>query len=178
MSVIPIHTSNFEEGCGFFIGHYFLTSGHVIANSENPHILVNQNRINLVNPIFFEDNKLDPRGYDLAIFDVKEVYGTLELFIGEVEPGEIFKSLSYKELGIKYVECDIEVNDYKEGHYFGVYSNINLKEGCSGSPILSGNKVVGMMTAGNNDGTDNPMIADLPLNFCIFLSSKYINDVL
>ena len=114
MSVIPIHTSNFEEGCGFFIGHYFLTQGHVIANSENPHILVNQNRINLVNPIFFEDNKVDPRGYDLAIFDVKEVHGTLELSKGEVKPGEILKSFSYKELGTKYVECDIEVNDYKD----------------------------------------------------------------
>lgn len=147
MSVIPIHTSNFEEGCGFFIGHYFLTSGHVIANSENPHILVNQNRINLVNPIFLEDNKFDPRGYDLAIFDVKEVHGTLELSKGEVKPGEILKSFSYKELGTKYVECDIEVNDYKEGNYFGGYSNINLKEGCSGSPILSGNNVVGMMTS-------------------------------
>lgn len=178
MTVIPIHTSNNEEGCGFFIDHYFLTSGHVITDSENPRIYVNKRWINLTNPIFYEDNRTDPDCYDLAVFDVRDDYSELELFEGDIKPGEILKSISFKDLGEKYVECDVEVNDLREGNYFGGLTDINLKAGCSGSPVLIGNKVVGMMTKGNNNDFDMPMNPDLPLNFCIFLSSKAIKKFL
>ena len=178
MTVLPIHTANNEEGCGFFIGHYFLTSGHVITDSENPRIYVNNRWINLTNPISYEDNRTEPDCYDLAVFDIKTVFGEFELFDGDIKPGEILKSVSFKELGVKYVECDVEVNDFKEGNYFGGLSSINLKAGCSGSPVLIGNKVVGIMTKGNNDDFDMPMNPILPLNFCIFLSSNAIKKVL
>lgn len=178
MTVIPIHTSNYEEGCGFFISRYFITSGHVITDSENPRIFINGTWLNLTNPIFYEDNRVNPHCYDLAVFDVKKEYGDLELFTGEVVSGMVLKSNSFKELGVKYVECEVEVNDYKEGNYFGGLSSINLKSGCSGSPVLIDNKVVGMMTGGNNNDCDIPMNPALPLNFCVFLSADAIRKVL
>ena len=178
MTAIPIQSSNYNGGCGFFIGHHFITAGHVIKNSENPAISINQKRVNLTNPVFLEDNESDPNGYDLAIFDFEDFHGDLELGTDEIIPGKILRSHSFRRLGEEFVECDVEVNDYKEGNYFGGLSSTNLKGGCSGSPVLIGNKVVGMIVKGNNNDLDIPVSPNYPLNFCVFLSSKAISKVL
>lgn len=178
MIVVPIHTSNYEEGCGFFISHYFITAGHVISDSKNPRIFINETWLNLKNPIFYEDNRENPHCYDLAIFDVKNEYGEVGLFNGEIASGMNLKSYSFKQLGEIYVECDVEVNEYNEGNYFGGLSSIPLKAGCSGSPVLIDNKIIGMITGGNNDGSGIPLSPVLPLNFCVFLSANAIRKKL
>lgn len=178
MNVIPIQSSNYIGGCGFFVGHHFITAGHVIKSSVNPAIFLNQKRIYLTNPYFLEDNERDPNGYDLAIYDIEHFRGELELESRDMEYGTILKSQSFRSLGEEFVECDIEVNDYKNGNYFGGLSSINLKSGSSGSPVILGNKVAGMIVKGNNNGLNIPVSPDYPLNFCLFLSSIAINKVL
>lgn len=178
MLVIPINSTNNGEGCGFIIGHYCITAAHVITGSKNPHIIVNQKRINLTNPIFFEDNESDPMGYDLAIYDCGDLNGELDLYDGEITLGQVLHSHSFKELGTQYVECDMEVCAYNEGNYFGGIASINLKAGCSGSPVLLGDRVAGMIVKGNNNDMNEPVNQELPLSFCIFLSSNAIKRVL
>lgn len=176
--VFPIQSANYEECCGFFIDHYFITSGHAITDSDNPSILVNGITIPLTNPIFFEDNRLESEGYDLAIFDIPSYNSNLELDTEDVLPGMKLKSISFKSLGTKLIKCDVNVCDYYEGNYFAGLTSVNLKSGSSGSPVLLDNKVVGVMTKGNNNGLDEPCNPNLPINFCLFLSAKAISKVL
>lgn len=178
MVAIPIQSSSYNGGCGFFIGPHFITAGHVIKNSENPAIFINQKWVNLTNPVFFEDNESDSNGYDLAIFDFEDFHSDLELGDDDIVPGKILRSHSFKRLGEEFVECDVEVNDYKEGNYFGGLSSINLKGGCSGSPVLLGDRVAGMIVKGNNNDMNEPVNQELPLSFCVFLSSSAIKRVL
>ena len=173
-----INSDNYEEGCGFFIDHYFITSGHVITECENPCIKISEEKICLTNPVFYEDNRRDPYGFDLAIFAVPGQNSELGLYEGEITPNLILTSKSFRCLDQEYLECKVTVNDYMECNYFGGRSSVNLKSGSSGSPIVIGNKVAGMMTRGNNDDRDIPMIPNLPLNLCIFLSAKSIRRLL
>lgn len=179
MNIYPIISENYEEGCGFLMGHYFITSAHVIATSKNPYIRIHGKKVSLMNSVFYEYSRLDPQGYDLAVFYIPEFYGELELYEGTITSGLTLTSQSFRKLGEEYIECEVTVSDFKEGNYFGGLSSINLKAGCSGSPVTIGNKkVVGVMTAGNNDNHDMPLDPKLPVNFCVFLSSSSIKRVL
>ena len=55
---------------------------------------------------------------------------------------------------------------------------MNLKEGSSGSPVLIGNEVAGILIYGNNSGFNYPCDKNFPINFCFFLSSKSIQEVI
>ena len=178
MNIYPIISENYEEGCGFLMGHCFITSAHVIATSKNPYVRIHGKKFSLKDPVFYEYSRLDPKGYDLAVFYIPEYYGELELYEGTITSGQTLSSRSFRKLGEEYIECEVTVNDFKEGNYFGGLSSINLKAGCSGSPITIGNKVVGVMTAGNNDDHDSPLDPKLPVNFCVFLSSEAIRKLM
>lgn len=179
MTAIPIISSNNTDGNGFIIGHYFITAGHVIAECEHPRIRIDGRTIDLTDPLVCE-NSQDPSGLDLAIFDVGRTCGELELNEGDVTEGTCLQNHRYRTVaaGIELVDGEVTVNDYREGNYFGGLGDSSLKEGSSGSPVLTGNKVAGMVCGGNNDGTGNPVNPDLPVNFCVFLSSRAIRKAL
>lgn len=178
MNVIFVHNSNYNEGSGFFVGHRFFTFGHVVTRGENPYLNVDGKRIELVNPIYHNGDPKSMDEYDLAVYEIEGYSGDLEFYESDITPGMVCQSQSLKRLGTEYVECDVVVNDFNEGNYFGGLGSLNLKAGCSGSPLLLGNKVIGIMTAGNNDDLDNPKDPSLPLNFCAFLSSNAILKLL
>ena len=173
--ILPIDCPNHVEGCGFIISDLFITSGHIIKNAENPSIRVFGEKINLSNPIFFDCDENNSKMYDLAVFPIPGAISELELYDGKIENGMGLQSIS-----LETVECEVTVaNDiFNEGNYFGALTSKNLKEGSSGSPVLIGNKVVGIMTRGNNNGVDEPCEPALPINFCIFLSSLAIKEVI
>ncbi len=176
-NILPILCSNYEEGCGFFIGHHFLTSGHVISKCEDPFVEIHGEKIYLNNPSFFQSDEFNANGYDLAIFDIPSYGGNLELFENDIKSGMKLKSLSYKYLGTEFVESEVTTQE-QDGNYFCGISKANLKSGSSGSPVLLGNRVVGIMTKGNNNDLDEPIITTLPLNFCMFLSATAIRNVI
>lgn len=175
--VFPIHSINYEEGCGFFVGSYFFTSGHVIRDAEKPFIIINGRKIKLVNPVFYKCDSKDSTGLDLAIFNIADYEGALELYDRILDSDMNLISMSYRKLGEEYVECGVYVKGV-EGNYFIGLTDENLKYGCSGSPVVFGNKVVGVMTAGNNNGDNTPCNPNLPINLCMFLSSNAIIKVL
>lgn len=175
--IFPIQNENYVEGCGFFIGEYFITSGHVIEKSENPFITIEGKKMQLSDPLYFKANLNDSTSYDLAIFYIStHKNNSLELFEGEIEEGMEFTSYSYKrsESGYDLIKCEAIVGSLKEGNYFSALTSMNLKSGCSGSPILIGNKVIGIMTKGNNDDNDKPINSLLPINLCMFLPFGHI----
>lgn len=179
--IFPIQNENYVEGCGFLIGEYFITSGHVIEKSENPFITIEGKKKQLSDPLFFEANQNDPTRYDLAIFSrPAHKNSSLELFEGEIEEGMEFTSYSYRrsESGYDLTKCEAIVGSLKEGNYFSALTSMNLKSGCSGSPVLIGNKVVGIMTKGNNDDYDKPINCNFPINLCMFLPFGHIIKLL
>lgn len=175
--ILPIGSRNNYEGYGFFIGDYFITCGHVIKNAERPSLHISGKRIRLDKPVFLEYAE-GTSGHDLAIFHIPYNKSELSLYEGIVEEGVVVHSISFKRLGEQLIECDVTIGPDKEANYISGLSEILLKSGCSGSPILIGNQVVGMITGGNNNGDGTPCNPNLPLNFCAFLSSKAISDVI
>lgn len=176
--ILPVMNSNYVEGCGFIADNLFITSGHVIKDSENPFIYIRGKRISLSQPKFYECDLKNSDKYDVAIYELPETETGYELYDGEIKVGQILESLSFKNLGETLVQCDVTVCDNFEGNYFSGLTSKNLKAGCSGSPVLLGNKVVGIMTKGNNDNFDNPENKAFPLNLCMFLSAKSLKKIL
>jgi hypothetical protein len=176
-NIFQIYSSNYEEGCGFFVENKFYTSGHVIEHAEKPFIEIDGKKVYLSNPYYFRYDK-EVTGYDIAIFEIPLYSGSLEWYEGEIMPGMKLLSQSYKCFGMEYVETEIETTKDLEGNYFYGESKINLKGGSSGSPAILGNKVVGILTAGNNNGLNEPCNPKLPVNFCAFLSSTAILKLL
>lgn len=175
--IFPIQNENYVEGCGFLIGEYFITSGHVIEKSEAPFIIIEGKKIQLSEPLFFEANLNDSTSYDLAIFSISTLRNnSLELFEGDIVEGMELTSYSYKrnESGYDLIKCEAIVGSHEEGNYFSALTSMDLRSGSSGSPVLIGNKVVGIMTKGNNDDYDNPINSHLPINLCMFLSFGHI----
>ena len=178
--ILPVDCSNNVEGCGFIINDLFITSGHIIKDAENPTIRVFGEKINLSNPVFLDCDENDSNKYDLAVFPIPGTISELELYDEKIENGMGLQSISFRNLGKEIVKCEVTVaNDiFNEGNYFGALTSRNLKEGSSGSPVLIGNKVVGIMTKGNNNGVNEPCEPALPINFCVFLSSLAIKEVI
>ena len=52
--ILPIQNTNYVDGCGFLIDGYFITSGHVIRDSENPFIILSKGKRYLTQPSFYE----------------------------------------------------------------------------------------------------------------------------
>ena len=175
--IMPIGSHNYYEGCGFFVGDYFITCGHVIEYAERPFLHILQKRILLEQPVFLEYSK-NTSGHDLAIFHIPGINTELSLYENIVEEGVVANSVSFKGMGEKLVECDVTIGPDREENYISGLSDIPLKCGCSGSPILIGNQVVGMITGGNNNGDGTPCNPNLPLNLCVFLSSKAIDNII
>ena len=131
-------------------------------------------------PSFYEVNEQDASKYDLAVFSMPEVKSELKLYNGVIESGMKLKSISFKTStsGFDLIECDAFVECYKQENYFGALTNTHLKAGCSGGPAIIGNEVVGILTKGNNNGNNEPCNNMLPINFCLFLSSKAIRRII
>ena len=51
-------------------------------------------------------------------------------------------------LGEKYVECNAVVNGLKDGNYYAVNTDEQLKPGSSGSPVFLNGEVVGILLLG------------------------------
>lgn len=179
--VLPILNSNYTEGSGVLVGNLFITAGHVICDAQDPHVKLNGVIYNLDSSreVLFRNDK-DENGYDLAVYRIPEVCSDLKLMPEFPRSGTRIGSISYRmsSQGYDKVECTATVGEIVCGNYFTANTSIKLKKGTSGSPVFFNGKVVGIMNGGNNDGYDHPVNPDLPLNFCFFLSSKAILELI
>ena len=85
--IVPIFCSNGTScGCGFFVGNLFFTSGHVIANMPEPHIIIASRNIPLAKNIqvTYQNNPDDANGYDIAVFNIDGMESDLEFCSGNI----------------------------------------------------------------------------------------------
>lgn len=167
--VFHIQSPNQGEGCGFFIGNRFYTCAHVIKECDAPYIVVDSKRVLLDKPVIYRFDEAQPDGYDIAVFDIPQVDGPL-LFAKEgPEVGETLDTISWRTFskGTEFICCKSTVRPEVEGNYYYADTDVKLKEGSSGSPLVRDGKVYGMLCAGD-PGT--------PL--CAILSSVSIKKLL
>ena len=176
--VLPIISENYYEGCGVMVGDMFITAGHVICKCVNPRIRWNGKKVPLINPIVLYDDENDAEGYDIAVYSIPNVNSPLALSGIVPKEGDVLKSCSWRTLGEEYVECNAVVNGLKEGNYYAADTDEQLKSGSSGSPVFLYGEVVGILCAGNCEEDNTSCNAELPLNLCVFLSSKVILELL
>lgn len=176
--VLPVLSDNYNEGCGVMVGDTFITAGHVIYKSENPRIIWNGEKIPLINPIVLHNDENDSDGFDIAVYSIPNANSPL--FFSDIVPekGDVLKSCSWRLLGEEYVECNAIVNGLKEGNYYAAETDEQLKSGSSGSPVFQNGEVVGILCAGNCNDDNTSCNTGLPLNLCVFLSSKVILELL
>lgn len=176
--VLSIISDNYNEGCGVMVGDMFITAGHVIYKCVNPSIRWNGKKIPLINPIVFHNDENDSDSYDIAVYSIPNANSPL--ILSDVVPpkGDVLKSCSWRFLGEEYVECNAVVNGLKEGNYYAAETDEQLKPGSSGSPVFLNGEVVGILCAGNYKNVNAPCNSELPLNLCVFLSSKVILELL
>lgn len=89
----------------------------------------------------------------LPLFHMPMICSNLNLYKGSIDAGTQLKCISFRQEtnGYALCKCNAIAGEIKEGNYFSILTEINLKEGCSGSPVLLGNNVVGVLTKDNNN---------------------------
>lgn len=167
--VFHIQSKNQGEGCGFFLGGFFYTCAHVVEICDNPYIVVDSKKVPLGSPVFLRYDEKNSEGYDIAVFNLPIVESPLA-FVG-VWPaaGECLDSISWRTVpqGSEFVSCRATVRAEQENNYFFADTDVNLCEGSSGSPLVRGGKVYGMLCAGEPGGS-----------LCAFLSAESILKLL
>ena len=71
--IYPVMNTNYIEGCGFLADNFFITSGHVIKDSENPFIYIRGKRVRLLHPKFYECDSENVDRFDVAVYELPEL---------------------------------------------------------------------------------------------------------
>ena len=181
--ILPLNGS--LEGTGVLVGDLFITAGHVVVGSAKPFIVISGVCYYLTanNRIFIDDNpSKSSEGFDLAIYRLDCIGSPLVLADDIPNKTTNLVSLSRHLVitrtspGIFGQHQDI-VLERINGKVIGYFENYfeckmegELCRGRSGSPLLVGNMVVGILY-GDKAGKDSS-------NTVLYLSSKAIGDLL
>ena len=178
------------DGTGSLVGNLFITAGHVVASFVSPSINIGEESIFLTEEkrIFFDENiSRSSEGYDLAVYKLDGIESPILLSEDTPDKNVELLNISYKHTSVENPEYTGSVFDLpriekwipetKHGHVIEYYDNYfecimdeDLCRGRSGSPLLDGNKVVGILY-GDKDSKDSSKTV-------LFLSSKAILEIL
>ena len=182
------------DGTGTLVGNLFITAGHVVVGSKSPSVNIGDDSYNLTaeNKIYLDDNKSrSSEGYDLAVYKLDGIESPILLSEDIPDKSIELLNISYKHTSVENPEYTGSVFDLpriekwipetNHGHVIEYYDNYfecmmdeELCRGRSGSPILDGNKVVGILY-GDKDGKDSSKDSSKTV---LFLSSKAILTIL
>ena len=176
------------DGVGFFIGNTFITAGHVINNNSIHTINVNGRKIELKksDALYLNCAEFDMVCRDipdLAIFEFTDVNSPLILANESPTEGQCLEVISKRRViihneanglpsifaqseSIKTHFCKGEVVAH-DADYWECHTDKLLQEGDSGSPVMKGNSVYGVLVAGE-PGTHK----------CVFLSAQRILKII
>lgn len=155
--IYPIMKGDETIGQGFVSDGYFFTAAHVVKDNPMCFVELGGKRIQLssINPRFIgnKDADKDLNHADVAIYKFGDSDSPLNLNIQTPKPPERYKSCcvqthfdtstnTYNKI---FTEIDATVVG-EEGNYF--YCRCKRFLGSSGSPLLWGNQVVGVMHGG------------------------------
>lgn len=186
---ITVQTKNGEDyGNGTIVNGLFITAGHVVKDTSRLsfHYKNHNYKLPLGEALFCEYNDpMSEDGYDICIFKNQELRSNFELAIKPPTIGETLISISYKHIVSipniinpkniferlseeRFEEkiCNAKVVSV-EGNFFACQMEEPLEEGRSGSPVLSGNTIVGFLHGGKDSGY-----------YCVFQSASSLNNLI
>ena len=154
-----------DEAIAFMAGEKLITAGHAIIEQKVNQFYFSQHTYKIDSYIYFryddkENQERDGSEIDLAVYESKSERSPLELSTELLKTGQRVEcnTLIHKNNSFEYVIVPGVVDQF-EGNFFSCkMDNAILKEGNSGSPLLIGNKVVGILHGGE-PGT----------NMCVFM---------
>lgn len=160
-----------SDGCGVLVGDLFVTAGHVIEHSMIAHVYIDHKdyelrKENAMYYSFDDKESLGTKASDIAEFKLEGVAPS-PLALAEDSPsnGDVLTSVSYLHYGKKNpnttsvfdatievyekLVCNAKVTELSN-NFFVCDMEVQLKPGSSGSPVLDGNKVVGILHGGKD----------------------------
>ena len=182
--IFPLDSTT--DGSGVLVGNLFITAGHVIEMSTKPAVVIEGRSYPLdkMDALVFDTNP-DKRtdGYDVAIYRLPNLISPLLLSETTPSEGEELLSCSFKHnvSGTPGLSSNIFSSGIKEewlfenhlgkvishyDNYFECQFEETLSKGSSGSPILKGEEVAGILY-GDKDGKNSSKTV-------LFLSSAVI----
>lgn len=168
--IYPIMDDNICVGQGFVADGYFITAAHVIKEYPECYVMSGGNKVALckhkyewgrktIDAYFVGkgDTYKDANQIDVVLYKWDNCDSPLHLNLHEPKGGEFLKSHCVEPLFDsktntyynKYSIEDALVLGEEEGNYF--YCRCRRFPSSSGSPLLWGNQVVGIMHGGNPD---------------------------
>ena len=108
-----VHIDPPHEGCGIFVGNYFITAGHVVDNQANIAIYYKRKKLllNKDNCIFLSslnEKTWNTLGNDIAIYKFDSVTSPIEFYQDKVNINDVFNSVSYK-VSVKKTDGEINI---------------------------------------------------------------------
>lgn len=177
--ILPINGA--LEGTGVLVGNIFITAGHVVTGYETPFVIFSGNTYNLTseNKIYIDDNTSKSwEGFDLAMYRMDGIESPLVLAQDLPDNNTELISMSRHTVVNRTSEGIFGIHEDRilenipgkiichYGNYFECLIDGELCKGRSGSPLLDGNNVIGILY-GDKDGKNSS-------DKVLFLSSKAI----
>lgn len=188
--IVPI-IGQAQQGCGFFVGNYFITAGHVIEENNCPLFVYFEgkefilDKTKAVKICYSKELTTDENTSDFAVFEFNDISSPLELADYEPVAGQELRFITYDTVVVNNDNPDLPaifstsdriekvissaiVREEKQGKFFACDTKSILKKGNSGSPLLdSNNRVVGILRGGTY----------IP-ECCIFQNAKSIRNAI
>lgn len=159
--IYSIMVENDNVGQGFFADGLFITAAHVVKDFPKCYIKVGGKRIKLseIDPILIGEGDVDSNPYqiDAAVYKLDAPINLLHLSSYKPQLSDSLKNYCVcpkfewgRYTDILSVENALLLEgESEEGNYF--YCRCNRGKGSSGSPLLKGTDVVGIMHGGDKD---------------------------
>lgn len=185
-----------NDGCGVCVGDLLITAGHVIEPMDHISITIDGKSFKFTKKdaicYLYKTECVTVNDYDLCIFKVPGIHSPLRLYDGYFPIEQTLTSISKKHcVNVKSAATkeDVELFDLfnmkptietvevryskatikqYQGNYCTCNMSVCLERGRSGSPILHGLDVCGILSRGNGDVGDE----------CCYVTSKSIIDIL
>lgn len=155
-NVYAIFRGKKQVGHGFLANDFFVTAVHVLRDNDNAFVMIKGEKVEFdkIQPVYVgrgRDN--DPNSTDIAFFKFKNVEGGFSVLDYTPQKDDVLESccLQKKEGNTDNEEYEIDLEPAYalgevEGNYF--HCKCNRHEGSSGSPLIKGNHVIGIMHGG------------------------------
>lgn len=161
--IYPIYSGSTIIGQGFIADGFFITAAHLVVDHPLCYVVIKEAKIELAKtePIFYlddDDYHHDSQLADVVLFRFDDNDSPLHLSEYSPQRSDILDSICTQEvLDLSSLNPPVEHTivpahplEEEEGNYF--YCECNRFGGSSGSPLLKGNEVVGIMHGGNDKG--------------------------
>ncbi len=154
-----------DDGVAFLAEDKLITAAHVVVEQTINQFYLAQNIYEIDSYMYCrydkkENEECDGTEIDVVVYQSKSEYSPLKLSTEDPESGQRVEchTLIHKNNSFEYIIVPGVVDQFENNFFSCKMDNTILKEGNSGSPLLIGNKVVGILHGGE-PGT----------NMCVFM---------